>query len=299
MRNADLVIEAGPENPETKARIFADLSGQMKKGAILATNTSSLGIAGLSDHAPAKTRFAGLHFFNPVGKVPLVEVVSHAGTSKATRERLMGFCTAIDRLPVAVSDSPGFMVNRALMPYLLEALLLLDEGVSKARIDRAALDFGMPMGPITLADQVGLDICLHVAESLNEALDSPIAEIPSILREKVEAGNLGRKSGRGFYDWSDGTPAPAATDRPSADLTDRLILPMLNACAECLRTGVVGSVDELDASMIFATGFAPFRGGPMHYAQSRGYADIHQRLHEFETAHGARFTPDPYWEKNA
>jgi len=299
VRTADLVIEAGPENPEIKAKIFADLSGQMKAGAILATNTSSLGLAGLTVHVPAKTHFAGLHFFNPVSKVPLIEVVSHADTGKATRDRLMGFCTAIDRLPVAVGDSPGFMVNRALMPYLLEALLLMDEGVSKTRIDRAALDFGMPMGPVTLADQVGLDICLDVAESLNKTLDTPVAKIPSMLREKVEAGNLGRKSGQGFYDWSDGSPSPDATESPSAELTDRMILPMLNACAECLRKGVVGSVDEGDAAMIFATGFAPFRGGPMQYARTRGYSVIHQRLQEFEKAHGARFAPDPYWEENA
>ncbi len=299
LRHADLVIEAGPENPETKANIFADLAKQMKAGAILATNTSSLQLAGLTDHVPDKARFAGLHFFNPVSKVPLVEVVSHKGTSADTRDRLMGFCTAIDRLPVAVADAPGFLVNRALMPYLLEALLLMDEGISKTRIDRAALDFGMPMGPVTLADQVGLDICLDVAESLNKSLDTPIAEIPSMLREKVEAGDLGRKTGRGFYDWSDGTPKPDSDDKISFDLTDRLILPMLNACAYCLREGVVGSVDELDAAMIFATGFAPFRGGPMQYAQARGHVALHARLKEFEKSHGVRFAPDPYWSKDA
>lgn len=297
-RHADLVIEAGPENPETKGGIFADLAKQMKAGAILATNTSSLQLAGLTEHVPDKARFAGLHFFNPVSKVPLVEVVSHAETSADTRDRLMGFCTAIDRLPVAVADAPGFLVNRALMPYLLEALLMMDAGISKSRIDRAALDFGMPMGPVTLADQVGLDICLDVAESLNKSLDTPLADIPSMLREKVEAGDLGRKTGRGFYDWSDGTPKPDKDDKISFDMTDRLILPMLNACAQCLREDVVGGVDELDAAMIFATGFAPFRGGPMHYAQSRGYGALNARLKEFEKSYGPRFAPDPYWSKD-
>ncbi len=299
VRNADLVIEAGPENPEVKATIFADLGRLMKTGAILATNTSSLQLEGLTAHVPAKTRFAGLHFFNPVSKVPLVEVVSHGSTSAATRTRLMAFCNAINRLPVAVADAPGFLVNRALMPYLLEALLMLDEGIPKERIDKAALEFGMPMGPVTLADQVGLDICLDVAESLNQSLDTPIADIPSLLREKVEAGNLGRKTGRGFYDWTDGTPAPSSSVAIPADLTDRLILPMLNACAECLRKGVVGSVEDLDAAMIFATGFAPFRGGPMHYAAARGFGTVRARLAELEAAHGARFAPDPYWAEHA
>ena len=299
LRHADLVIEAGPENADTKTAIFADLAGKMKSGAILASNTSSLQLDGLTGHVPDKTRFAGLHFFNPVSKVPLVEIVSHGATDPQTRDQLMAFCAAINRLPVPVSDAPGFLVNRALMPYLLEALLLMDEGIPKARVDRAALEFGMPMGPVTLADQVGLDICLDVAESLNSSLDKPIADIPPILRDKVEAGDLGRKSGRGFYDWSDGTPKPVSNASIGPDLTDRLILPMLNACAECLRKGVTDSVDQLDAAMIFATGFAPFRGGPMNYAGTRGYDAIRQRLSELEKAHGARFAPDPYWGEHA
>jgi 3-hydroxyacyl-CoA dehydrogenase / enoyl-CoA hydratase / 3-hydroxybutyryl-CoA epimerase len=295
VQSADLVIEAGPEKPEVKAKIFADLARRMKTGAILATNTSSLEIGQFLKHVPANARFAGLHFFNPVSKVPLVEVVSQEKTDKETRERLLAFCKAIDRLPVAVADTPGFLVNRALMPYLLEALLLLDEGVAKEKIDKAALEFGMPMGPVTLADQVGLDICLDVAESLTKSLKTPIAEIPPMLREKVEAGHLGKKTERGFYDWSDGAPKPETSAEIDPDLTDRLILPMLNACAECVRTGVVGGADEADAAMIFATGFAPFRGGPLHYAAARGHDEIEQRLKQFEDAYGPRFAPDPYW----
>jgi len=297
VKNADLVIEVGPENPEVKDKIFAGLARDMKTGAILASNTSSLKLADFLDHVPAKTRFAGLHFFNPVSKVPLVEVVSHDKTSKETRERLTAFCNAINRLPVTVADAPGFLVNRALMPYLLEALLLIDEGVSKERIDSAALRFGMPMGPVTLADQVGLDICLDVAESLTKSLATPIAEIPSLLREKVEAGDLGRKSGRGFYEWSHGTPEPETNAADDPDLTDRLVLPMLNACAECVRTSVVASADEADAAMIFATGFAPFRGGPLHYARNRGHDEIHGRLKQFQETLGPRFEPDAYWHR--
>ena len=295
---ADLVIEAGPEKPELKAEIFKDLAKRMKAGSILASNTSSLRLMDFVDHVPAKTRFAGLHFFNPVSKVPLVEVVSHDKTGKPTRDRLLAFCTSIGRLPVAVTDAPGFLVNRALIPYLLEALLLMDEGVAKERIDKAALDFGMPMGPVTLADQVGLDICLDVAESLTKSLKTPIAEIPPMLRDKVEGGHLGRKTGRGFYDWSDGTPEPDTSAPIGDDLTDRLVLPMLNACAECVRTGVVGNADEADAAMIFATGFAPFRGGPLHHARARGHDEVRQRLQEFEHAHGPRFKPDPYWRND-
>jgi 3-hydroxyacyl-CoA dehydrogenase/enoyl-CoA hydratase/3-hydroxybutyryl-CoA epimerase len=292
---ADLVIEAGPEKPELKAEIFEGLARRMKPGAILATNTSSLQLADFLEHVPDKARFAGLHFFNPVPKVPLIEVVSHDATGAETRERLLSFCTAIDRLPVAVTDHPGFLVNRALMPYLLEALLMMDEGIAKERIDKAAKEFGMPMGPVTLADQVGLDICLDVAESLSKSLQTGIAEIPALLREKVEAGDLGRKTGRGFYDWSDGTPKPDTSESTGEDLTDRLILPLLNACATCLREGVVGTADEADAAMIFATGFAPFRGGPLHYADTRGHDAIRARLDEFAAAHGPRFKPDAYW----
>lgn len=292
---ADLVIEAGPEKPEIKQKIFADLAATMKTGAILATNTSSLQLERFVDRVPAKARFAGLHFFNPVRKVPLVEVISHSRTDKQTRERLLAFCDGIGRLPVALKDSPGFLVNRALMPYLMEALLLMEEGVDKEVIDTAATRFGMPMGPIVLADQVGLDICLDVAQSMQEALPESIATIPARLREKVEAGETGRKAGRGFYDWSEGTPKPASDASPPEDIEDRLILPMIDACASCLRLGIVGSEEETDAAMIFATGFAPFRGGPMHYARTRGHAEIATALERLKGRHGERFTPDPYW----
>lgn len=293
---ADLVIEAGPEKPEVKKKIFASLAATMKTGAILATNTSSLELGDFVDHVPAKARFAGLHFFNPVRKVPLVEIISHERTDKETRDRLAAFCDAIDRLPVALKDAPGFLVNRALMPYLLEALILMDEGTDKAVIDTAATRFGMPMGPVVLADQVGLDICLDVAQSMQGKLSDVVGEIPALLREKVEAGETGRKAGRGFYDWSQGTPRPHSDAEPPEDIEDRLILAMLNACAACLRNGIVKSEEEADAAMIFATGFAPFRGGPMHYARTRGHRDIAAALVQLQGRHGARFTPDPYWD---
>lgn len=293
---ADLVIEAGPETVDIKRKIYEGIAARMKDGAVLATNTSSLSLADLRDGAPDAGRFAGLHFFNPVSKMQLVEVVGHDGTDPDVTRRLAAFCGAIDRLPVQVRDYPGFLVNRALTPYLLEAMALMQEGVSKEVIDTAAIRFGMPMGPVALADQVGLDIGLHVAESLKEGLEKPLADIDQSLRDKVEAGDLGKKTGRGFYDWSDGTPHPDADlENAPEDLTDRLILPMLDACVECLRRDVVASADEVDGAMIFATGFAPFRGGPIHYARSRGTQVVRDRLQELAVRHGPRFAPDAGW----
>ncbi|MBQ2262961.1 MAG: enoyl-CoA hydratase/isomerase family protein [Loktanella sp.] len=292
---ADLVIEAGPETPEVKEKIYAGLKARMKDDAILATNTSSLQLARLRDVAPKPAHFAGLHFFNPVSKMQLVEVIHHDCSDDAVIRRLAAFCSRIDRLPVRIADYPGFLVNRALTPYLMEAMVLMDEGVPKEVIDSAAVAFGMPLGPVALSDQVGLDICLHVAESLKDNLDKPMPEISARLREKVDTGETGKKAGQGFYNWSHGTPRPDAEGGPD-DLTDRLILPMLDACVECLRKGVARDADEVDGAMIFATGFAPFRGGPMHYARARGHDAIHDRLKELQAEHGPRFQPDPGWK---
>lgn len=294
LASADLVIEAAPEDLDVKKKVYDSLT--LKPGAILASNTSSLSVDTLAAQVADKARFAGLHFFNPVSKVDLVEVVRSSATEDDTVRRLAAFCVSIGKLPARVADYPGFVVNRALTPYLMEAMVLMDEGVPKEVIDSAALRFGMPMGPVTLADQVGLDIGLHVAESLRDSLDKPMAEISDSLRAKVAAGELGKKTGQGFYDWSEGTPHPdASLDDAPDDLTDRLILPMLDACVEVLRKGVAESADQMDGAMIFATGFAPFRGGPMHYAKTRGHDEIVARLKELEEAHGPRFAPDEGW----
>ncbi|MEI4260671.1 3-hydroxyacyl-CoA dehydrogenase NAD-binding domain-containing protein [Roseovarius sp. D0-M9] len=294
--SADLIIEAGPETMETKQGIYDDLKPKIKAGAILASNTSSLSLADLAAHAPDAAHFAGLHFFNPVSRIDLVEVIRGPKTSDETAARLAAFCGAIKKLPVHVGDAPGFLVNRALVPYMMEAMILMDEGVAKETIDTAALRFGMPMGPVTLADQVGLDIGLHVAVSLSEGLKTPLAPISDTLRAKVAAGETGKKAGKGYYDWSDGTPHPDSDAGAPADLTDRLILPMLNACAEVLRQGTAQEADDIDAAMIFATGWAPFRGGPMHYARERGVDAVVKRLEELEAEHGARFAPDAGWQ---
>ncbi|SDD45880.1 3-hydroxyacyl-CoA dehydrogenase NAD-binding domain-containing protein [Ruegeria marina] len=294
---ADLVIEAVPEDAELKRKIYDKLGRTMKKGAILASNTSSLRLAVLADGLADPANFAGLHFFNPASRMQLIEVGAQGATDDVILDRLAAFCREIDRLPVRVADEPGFLVNRALMPYLLEALILVEEGVDREAIDAAMLDFGMPMGPVTLADQIGLDICLDVAKSLTDQLDRPMPEIPRRLRDMVEKGNTGKKAGQGFYDWSSGTPEPkAGADAVlSRDLTDRLILAMCDACVECLRKGVVRNADDIDAAMIFATGFAPFRGGPIRYARSRGLAEVRARLLKLSDKHGPRFRPDEGW----
>ncbi|MEO9340886.1 3-hydroxyacyl-CoA dehydrogenase NAD-binding domain-containing protein [Mesorhizobium sp. SB112] len=296
--NADLVIEAIAEKPEVKRKVFADIAPRMKQGAILATNTSSIPLEILGEGLLFPERFVGIHFFNPVTKMELVEIVAQNGATEETLERARAFCGYIGRLPAPVKSSPGFLVNRALTPYLAEAFLLLDEGVKKETIDRAAEDFGMPMGPIELADRVGLDVALEVAKSLREAFPNEVPEIPVWLKEKVEKGELGRKSGKGLYDYDDkGKPRKSdAGDIPDG-LADRLILPMLNTCVRLLREGVAEDADTVDAAMIFATGFAPFRGGPLHYASARGIEDVTSALKRLTAKHGARFEPDEGWDK--
>lgn len=298
VRNADLVIEAIAEKAEVKRKVFADIAPRMKPGALLATNTSSIPLEALREGLPNPERFVGIHFFNPVTRMELVEIVAHDRVDEAALQRARVFCGDIDRLPAPVKSSPGFLVNRALTPYLAEAFLLLDQGVRKETIDRAAEDFGMPMGPIELADRVGLDIGLEVARSLREAFPDEVPEIPAWLQEKVEKGDLGRKSGRGLYDYDDkGKPKKDEAGEPAQAMADRLVLPMLNTCVRLLREGVAEDADTVDAAMIFATGFAPFRGGPLHYARQRGIDDVEATLRRLEAEHGPRFTPDEGWNR--
>ncbi|OCW59506.1 3-hydroxyacyl-CoA dehydrogenase NAD-binding domain-containing protein [Hoeflea olei] len=298
LRTADLVIEAAPEKPELKRELLAMIEARARPDAIIATNTSSLELDGLASAVRTAGRFAGLHFFNPVSKLDLVEVVSHEKATKKTLSRLNAFVGAIDHLPAPVRTYPGFLVNRVLTPYLLEAALMVDEGHDPAAIDHAAERFGMPMGPLEVADQVGLDICLHVADSLRENLSTPIPDVPDWMRARVESGKLGAKTGEGIYRWEEGKPQkgkPAEHPLPE-DAQDRLILPMLNAAVECLRKDVVADADTLDAAVIFATGFAPFCGGPIHYARERGVVDVVAALKELATRHGPRFAPDDGWK---
>src|SRR3974390_1067519 len=228
-----------------------------------------------------------MYFFNPVSRMQLGEVISHDKVAPEVLEAGRAFLGRIDRLPTPVKSSPGFLVNRALTPYLLEAMVLLDEGVKRETIDKAAESFGMPVGPIELADDVGLDICMHVAEMLKSNLERKMPEVPNWLRDKVAKGELGKKTGKGIYEWKDGKPVkdpePA---QPTLEMTNRLILPMLDVCVGCLREGVVADADTIDGAMIFATRFAPFRGGPLHYAKQHGVADICATLMRFAQRYG-------------
>jgi 3-hydroxyacyl-CoA dehydrogenase/enoyl-CoA hydratase/3-hydroxybutyryl-CoA epimerase len=298
VRTADLIIEAVPETLELKRKVYAAVEAGMRPDAILATNTSSIPLEELRNGLKRPERFLGLHFFNPVSRMQLVEVVSHDGVAADALQAAHAFLERVDRLPTPVKSAPGFLVNRALTPYLMEAFVMLDEGVKRETIDRAAEDFGMPMGPIELADQVGLDICLHVADVLRSSLKRPMPATPQWLSDKVKKGELGRKTGKGMYDWKDGKAVKDhASAAPVPGMADRLILPMLDVCVTCLREGVVADEDTIDGAMIFATGFAPFRGGPMHYARSRGVADIVLALTQLATKYGERFQPDPGWDR--
>ena len=298
--SADLVIEAVPEVLDLKRKVYAGVEPRMRPDAILATNTSSIPLEQLREGLQRPERLVGVHFFNPVSRMQLVEVVSHDKVATDVLEAARVFLGRIDRLPAPVKSAPGFLVNRALTPYLLEAMVLLDEGVKRETIDAAAESFGMPVGPIELADEVGLDICMHVAETLKAGLERKMPDIPQWLRDKVAKGELGRKTGKGLYDWKDGKPVKnAEVAAPTGEMTNRLILPMLDVCVACLREGVVADEDTIDGAMIFATGFAPFRGGPLHYARSHGVADICATLVRLAQRHGDRFWPDAGWNKLA
>ena len=298
VRNADLIIEAVPEKLELKQKVYAGLEPIMKPGTILATNTSSIPLQDLRTTLINPERLLGLHFFNPVSRLQLVEVVSHDTVDPLALATALKFVGAIDRLPLPVKSSPGFLVNRALTPYMLEAMVMLDEKVDKATIDAAAERFGMPMGPIELADQVGLDICLAVGDMLRSKFgEKALPAAPDWLRDKVKKGELGRKTGKGFYEWKDGkavkVPAPA---QPTDEMIDRLILPMSNVCVACLREGIVDNADVVDGAMIFGTGYAPFRGGPLNYARTRGAANVAAALSALEAKFGDRFKPDAGWD---
>lgn len=292
---ADVVIEAIFEDPEAKRSLYRDLEPRMKKSAVLATNTSSIQLETLGEALDRPDRLIGLHFFNPVAKMPLVEVIQGENTSEEELAKGLAFTKRIGKLPLPCRSAPGFVVNRALLPYMMEAILAAEEGVPLVLIDRAATDFGMPMGPIELTDTVGLDVGYHVGRILSKAFDLPV---PAMLEELVEKKQLGRKTGRGFYEYHDNKPVkPSAGQAETpADLQDRLILPMLNEAVALLREGVVADEDLLDAGAIFGTGFAPFRGGPINYARARGIDDVVASLNVLAKRYGDRFEPDAGWE---
>jgi 3-hydroxyacyl-CoA dehydrogenase/enoyl-CoA hydratase/3-hydroxybutyryl-CoA epimerase len=293
---ADLAIEAIFENPEAKKALYATIEPQFQADEILATNTSSIPLDELRQGLKAPQRFLGLHFFNPVAQMPLVEVVRHDGLDPLVEKRALAFCKAIGKLPVAVKGTPGFLVNRILMPYLLEAMRLYNEGVPGPVLDKEAKKFGMPMGPIELADTVGLDVCASVGKELAPFLG---LELPPGIEDKLAAGKRGKKDGQGFYVWQEGKPQKPEVDPDyvvPADLQDRMLLPMVNEAVACLADGVVDDPDLLDAGVIFGTGFAPFRGGPIQYVRSEGVGVIKGKLERLAQRHGERFAPKQGWD---
>ncbi|WYX26361.1 3-hydroxyacyl-CoA dehydrogenase NAD-binding domain-containing protein [Achromobacter xylosoxidans] len=263
---ADVVIEAISENPEAKRGLYQSLEPRMKADALLATNTSSLSLETLGAGLARPERLVGIHFFNPVAKMPLVEVVHADGTAADTLARASAFVGQIGKLALPVRSAPGFLVNAVLAPYMLQAMRSVDEGVSPAAVDAAMVAFGMPMGPLELADTVGLDIARAAGQELAGG-----AEPPRCLAEKLARGDLGKKSGRGFYTWRDGKPVKdgQGAARAPAGLAERLIQPLVDATRERVEAGVVADADLADAGVIFGTGFAPFTGGPLHYQSSR------------------------------
>lgn len=293
--HADLVIEAIFEDKDVKQSLYTDIEPQMKPDAILATNTSSIPLEQLATCLKNPGRLVGVHFFNPVALMPLVEIVSGDNTDASVTKKALAFGRQIDKLPLAVRSTPGFLVNRILMPYLLEAVEMLSEGIPPEMIDKASLNFGMPMGPIELADTVGLDVCRSVASILSETMN---LGVPEKLKMLVESKKLGKKTGEGFYKWSKGHPIKDKNISYSniSELEDRMVMRLLNEATACLREKVTENEEFIDAGVIFGTGFAPFRGGPLHYLRTQGVDQLRSRMDELQKKYGDRFTLDTGWD---
>jgi 3-hydroxyacyl-CoA dehydrogenase/enoyl-CoA hydratase/3-hydroxybutyryl-CoA epimerase len=308
--NVDVVIEAAVEDLELKRAVFRDLAARSRPDAVLATNTSSLSVTALQEGIPNPERVAGMHFFNPVHKMPLVEVVRTPTTSRQNLATLARLAVRLGKVPVLVGDSPGFVVNRILMPYLNEAVTLLGEGMGIEQIDRVMKRFGMLMGPLEVLDEVGLDVAAHVAASMAAVVAERFPANDAFVRMK-EAGWLGKKSGQGFYihqgkktsvhaeaqltlqgEAKPSGPALPATAR-QAEARERMVLLMVNEAAMVLGEGLADSADAIDLAMVLGTGWAPHRGGPLHYADARGLGEIVAALRGLEGRHGRRFAPCP------
>ncbi len=294
--HADLIIEAIFEDKDVKQSLYKEIEPHMKAGSILATNTSSIPLEELSTCLEQPERLVGIHFFNPVALMPLVEIVRGENTSDDTMKKSLAFGRQIDKLPLPVKSSPGFLVNRILMPYLMEAVEMVSEGIAPEMVDKAALQFGMPMGPIELADTVGLDVCKSVATILSAG---DTLSLPKKMQSMVENKKLGKKTGEGFYKWSKGRPIKNknASYGNMQELQDRMIMRLLNETTACKREKVVEGDDLIDAGIIFGTGFAPFRGGPLHYIYAQGAADLSSRLNQLKDRYGERFEADKEWAK--
>ena len=266
-KTADVIIEAIVENLAVKQKVFAELEAKAKPGAVLATNTSSIPLEQIATALKDPSRLVGIHFFNPVAQMMLVEIISGARTDAEIARKATAFVDQIDKLPLACKSAPGFWVNRILAPYLTEAMRCLDEGITPETLDEAALAFGMPMGPVELADVVGLDVCAAVGQVVGG--EDAIKNAPKKLAAKLDAKELGKKTGKGFYVWVNGKAQKGAASAVPAGLTERLIAPMLNEANKALAEGVVTDSDLADAGAIFGCGFAPFTGGPFNYQRAK------------------------------
>jgi 3-hydroxyacyl-CoA dehydrogenase/enoyl-CoA hydratase/3-hydroxybutyryl-CoA epimerase len=291
--HCDIVIEAIVENAEIKKKLYASIEPRLKPTAILATNTSSIPLQELSQGLAKPERLVGVHFFNPVAMMMLVEIVEGPQTSAEVMKQCAIFTKKIDKLPLPVKSAPGFLVNRILTPYMGEAQIMLEEGVPAEVIDAAAREFGMPMGPIELADTVGLDVGLAVGKELAR----PGWPEPKKIQELVAAKKLGKKTGEGFYKWVNGKPQKS-NGSGTVDLKPlwmRMTLPAVNEAVACVREGIVADADLCDAGVIFGTGFAPHRSGPINYLRMAGKENLLAEMKALEAKHGIRFAADPGW----
>ncbi|HSS75259.1 MAG TPA: 3-hydroxyacyl-CoA dehydrogenase NAD-binding domain-containing protein [Thermoanaerobaculia bacterium] len=308
---ADLVIEAIVENLGVKQEVFAETAKHVRADAVLASNTSSLSIAGIGAKTPERARVVGMHFFNPVGKMPLVEVIAPEGADPVAVNTVFAYTRKLGKTPILVSDTPGFLVNRLLMFYSTEALWLLDEGYKIEDLDRAMADWGMPVGPITLTDEVGIDVATKVAHILHDAFSERLP-VPAWLDKVPQSGRLGTKNGKGFYLYEGKErkgPDPSVytllglhpkVEQPDAGLiADRMVLPMVNEAARCLGEKVAKSAADVDLALIFGTGFPPFRGGLCRWADQEGLGTIVATLERLESAVGDRFKPSDELRRTA
>jgi len=302
LTRVDLVIEAAVEKMDIKKVIFQDLDQRVREDAILATNTSALSITELASATRHPARVVGLHFFNPVHKMQLVEVVAGRATAPEVAQRAVQFAQRIGKLPVLVKDSPGFLVNRILLPYMAEAGALFWAGADMTAVDHAMLDFGMPMGPLRLVDEVGADVALDVAATLAAAFPDRL-RVPDVLPALEGTGLLGRKVGKGFYKYRKGGEAspnktaiklrPPRLPKPPAhdEIESRLVLLMINEASRCLEEGIVASAGEIDLAMVMGTGFAPFRGGPLRTADTMAITKVVEDLTRYAETAGPHYAP--------
>ena len=303
LRDLDLIIEAAVEKLDLKQKIFADLESKVPPDLVLASNTSALSIDAIAASLQHPERVVGIHFFNPVHRMQLVEIVRGSKTNGTTLNIAIQFAKQIGKLPVLVKDSPGFLVNRILLPYMVEAVRLFSEGYRIEKIDRVILDFGMPMGPLRLTDEVGLDVAEHVAKELTSRIRH-LAPLNDTLGKMIAKGWLGRKSGKGFYEYTSGgedrinaqlgdlRPAEPTTVN-EGDLRDRLVLSMVNEAARTVEEKIVESPEDVDFGMIMGTGWAPFRGGPLRFADHLGISTVVSRLNNLRDRVGPDFAPCP------